>query len=62
MSGNPTPNIQHPTLAQLRAECHRLVDAVARRPGAMKLLLGVHRQLLMFAAYKGNRRRQNGSI
>lgn len=55
MSENPTPNAQHLTLNALRLECHRLVDAVSRRPGAAKLLLAVHKQLTLFAAYKANR-------
>lgn len=56
MSEKPTPNSQHITLNVLRLECHRLVDVVSRRPGAMKLLLGVRSQLLLFAGYKSNRR------
>ena len=51
----PQPHSSYLTLAQLRAECHRLLDVVACRPGAMKLMIGVHRQLQMFAAYKANR-------
>lgn len=47
---------QPPTLSQLKDECHRMLDRVARRPGAMKLLLGVQRQLQLFAGYKANRR------
>ncbi|MBD2072412.1 hypothetical protein H6F86_00490 [Phormidium sp. FACHB-592] len=52
----PQPHSSHPTLAQLRTECHRLLEVVSRRPGAMKLLLGVHRQLTLFGGYKANRR------
>jgi hypothetical protein len=52
----PQPHSPYLTLAQLRAECHRLVDVVSHRPGAMKLMIGVHRQLQMFAGYKANRR------
>jgi hypothetical protein len=52
----PQPHSPYPTLAQLRTECHRLVEVVSHRPGAMKLMIGVHRQLTMFAAYKANRR------
>ena len=51
----PQPHSPSLTLAHLRAECHRLVDVVSHRPGAMKLMIGVHRQLQMFAGYKANR-------
>jgi hypothetical protein len=44
-----------PTLSQLKAECHRLLELVSRRPGAMKLMIGVHRQLQLFSAYKAKR-------
>lgn len=47
-----------PNLQTLKQECHRLIEAVARRPGAMKLLLGTLLQLQMFADYKSNRRGQ----
>ncbi|HEY9896356.1 MAG TPA: hypothetical protein V6D34_13275 [Candidatus Sericytochromatia bacterium] len=54
MSDRPSSPL--PTLSQLRAECHRLVDAVSHRPGSMKLMIGIHRQLQLFAGYKANRR------
>ena len=47
-----------PNLQTLKQECHRLIEAVARRPGAMKLMIGVQRQLQMFAAYKVDRKGQ----
>lgn len=46
---------QPPTTESLRLEAHRLIDVVARRPGAVKLLEGVLVQLRLFAAYKANR-------
>ena len=50
------------SLQTLKQECHRLIEAVARRPGAAKLLLGTLLQLQMFAAYKVDRRGHNGGI
>lgn len=43
------------SVAELKQECHSLIEAVARRPGAIKLLLGVRGQLLLFSQYKANR-------
>lgn len=43
------------TREQLLAECHRLLNEVAKRPNNMKLLLGVKHQLEMFSQYKANR-------
>lgn len=40
---------------KLLAECQRLLFQVSRRPGAIKLLIGVKGQLKMFSAYKSNR-------
>lgn len=57
MSDNSATNTQPLTLNALRLECHRLIDAVSRRPGAAKLLLAVHKQLTLFAAYKERRSR-----
>jgi len=46
------------TIAELQREAHRLIDQLAYRPGAAKLLLGTLIQLRMFANYKGDRKRQ----
>lgn len=44
-----------PSIAALKLECHRLIEAIARRPGAIKLLLGAKAALATYAAYKANR-------
>lgn len=44
-----------PTIAELKIDCHRLIEAIARRPGAIKLLLCAQRALRTFADYKTNR-------
>ncbi|MBD2076415.1 hypothetical protein H6F86_21520 [Phormidium sp. FACHB-592] len=49
-----------PTMHQLKAEAHRLIEAIARRPGSIKLLLGVLPVLQMYANYKANQ--QQGRI
>jgi len=46
------------TISELKTEAHRLIDQLAYRPGAAKLLLGTLVQLRMFANYKGDRKRQ----
>lgn len=48
------PN-QPPTIASLKSECHALIEVVSRRPGAIKLLVGVRNQLIMFSQYEANR-------
>lgn len=46
----------------LLAECHRLLNQVACRPGYVKLLGLARNHLRMLAQYKSNRRqRQRGS-
>ena len=54
---NPQPD-RELTIAELQREAHRLIDQLAYRPGAAKLLLGTLVQLRMFADYKGDRKRQ----
>lgn len=44
-----------PTLLELKRECHDLIEQVARRPGAIKLLLGTRNQLRLFSQYKAGR-------
>jgi hypothetical protein len=39
----------------LKAGCHSLIGAIARRPGAVKLLQGAREALLIYSAYKANR-------
>lgn len=39
----------------IRLRCHRLIDTIARRPGAAKLLQLAERALTNFAQYKSNR-------
>lgn len=51
-----TPNSDRPELKRLLLDCQCLLRVVASRPGAIKLLLGVHRQLELFAGYKANRK------
>ena len=46
------------TIAELKTEAHRLIDQLAYRPGAAKLLLGTLLQLRMFTNYKGDRKGQ----
>ena len=52
-----TPNPDPPELKRLLLDCHLLLEVVASRPGAIKLLLGVHYQLELFAGYKANRQK-----
>lgn len=40
---------------KIRLRCHRLIDTIARRPGAAKLLQLAERALTNFANYKMNR-------
>jgi len=54
---NPQPD-RELTIAELQREAHRLIDQLAYRPGAAKLLLGTLIQLRMFANYKGDRKGQ----
>jgi len=42
----------------LRSECHRLIELIARRPGAVKLLNGLLPQLKLYSQYKANRRKR----
>lgn len=46
-----------PEHQRLVAQCHSLVDVIANRPGAVKLLKGVLPTLEQYAAYKMNRSR-----
>jgi|GEM_PF-4333115 len=39
----------------LKAECHSLIEAIARKPAAVKLLKGARSALQTFAQYKSNR-------
>jgi hypothetical protein len=45
-----------PTISELQKEAHSLINELAYRPGAAKLLDGVLRQLRTFTAYKSHRR------
>ena len=54
---NPQPD-RELTIAELQREAHRLIDQLAYRPGAAKLLLGTLIQLRMFADYKSDRKKQ----
>lgn len=56
---SPTPDLDRSDRMKLLLDCQRLLRVVATRPGAIKLLLGVHRQLEMFAGYKANRQKPN---
>jgi hypothetical protein len=54
--GNYTTQSEQPlTIDSLKRKCHGLIEQVARRPGAIKLLLGIRLQAQMFADYKANR-------
>jgi hypothetical protein len=44
-----------PTIGELKRDCHRLIEQVAQRPGAIKLLLGIRDQAMIFSQYKANR-------
>ena len=50
-----TPDSDRSELKRLLLDCQCLLITVASRPGAIKLLIGVHRQLELFAGYKANR-------
>lgn len=39
----------------LRKECHQLIEQIAYRPGAVKLLIGLRDMAQTFANYKANR-------
>jgi len=39
----------------IKCECLSLIEAIARRPGAIKLLQGAREALLIYSAYKANR-------
>lgn len=49
-----TPSALH-TVDGVKLRCHILVDRIAKRPGAIKLLLCAERALQTFANYKANR-------
>lgn len=42
-------------------ECHQLLEHIARRPGAIKLLTGAKSALKTYAQYKANRRQERVS-
>ena len=48
------PTASH-TVDGVKLRCHVLVDRIAKRPGAIKLLLCAERALQTFASYKANR-------
>lgn len=50
-----TETVSHPDEVRLR--CHRLIDRIARKNGAMKLLQLAERSLTTFEQYKANRKR-----
>lgn len=52
------PSTETPTLASLRAEAHRLIDAIARKPAAVKLLRDLLPLLEASAGYKSGRWQQ----
>lgn len=52
-----TTNPDRSELKRLLLDCQCLLSVVASRPGAIKLLLGVKRQLELFAGYKANRQK-----
>jgi hypothetical protein len=54
LSQNPK-DATNSELSSLKCECHRLIELVARRPGAIKLLQGAREVLLIYSAYKPNR-------
>jgi hypothetical protein len=45
------------TVEQLRSQCHQLIETISRRPGAVKLLLGLLPLLKLYANYKQRRSR-----
>lgn len=45
----------------LLKECRQLLLEVGSRPNALKLLLGVRTQLLMFSQYKSRRSQSNSN-
>jgi len=44
-------------LDEVRLRCHGLIDRIARKNGAMKLLQLAERSLTTFEQYKANRKR-----
>lgn len=46
---------QQATVGQLRSQCHQLIDAISKRPGAAKLLTGLLPTLKMYSKYKTKR-------
>lgn len=53
---NETPELER---QQLIEQCHRLITAIASRPGSTKLLRGALKSLEIYAAYKTGRKRTN---
>ena len=41
---------------ELKRQCHQLIEAIATRPGAVKLLQGILDQARVFAQYKSDRK------
>ena len=60
-SGQHLPLSQNPKALSnseanlLKAECHLLIETIARKPAAVKLLKGARSALKMFVGYKSNR-------
>jgi len=56
-TGQPERTAPRMSVPALRSECHRLIELIARRPGAAKLLSGLLPLLKMYSLYKTRQRR-----
>ncbi|MBD1856467.1 MULTISPECIES: hypothetical protein [Leptolyngbya] len=54
-----TPENSKTELNDLRMRCHQLIDAIAKRPGAIKLLKLAEKALVLYSEYKSNRKYGN---
>jgi hypothetical protein len=54
LSQNPK-DLSNSEVGLLKAECHSLIEAIARKPAAVKLLKGARSALERFVGYKSNR-------
>ncbi|MBD1847276.1 hypothetical protein H6F89_28500 [Cyanobacteria bacterium FACHB-63] len=56
MSDKPETNTEPISIDEIRLRCHRLIDAISKRPGSMKLLKLSERALELYSGYKLDRK------
>ncbi|BAU13751.1 hypothetical protein LEP3755_42920 [Leptolyngbya sp. NIES-3755] len=57
MSDTLESNNEPDSINDMRMRCHRLIDAIAKRPGSAKLLQLAEKALILYSEYKTNRKR-----